>query len=364
FNGEAQFKSRFDEVNESYFRLMRKLYKREYLSSPMSEFISLSVIAILLYVGGKLVLSDTDGMSGDLFIGYLVVFSQIIPPAKAFSDAIFKINKGAASIDRINDIMHAEVTITDKPDAMPLAEFKEKIEFKNVRFSYKDEEVIKGINLTIEKGQTVALVGPSGGGKSTLANLLGRFYDVASGEVCIDGKAITDYALLDVRAKMGVVTQDSILFNDSVSSNIALGFQNPDLAKVKEAALVANAEEFIKDLPDTYNFVVGDSGGKLSGGQKQRISIARAVYKNPPILILDEATSALDTKSEKLVQEAIFKLMKNRTSLVIAHRLSTIQNADLIAVVKDGEIAEQGTHSELMEKNGVYRSLVDMQQFN
>jgi len=364
FNGEAQFKSRFDEVNESYFRLMRKLYKREYLSSPMSEFISLSVIAILLYVGGKLVLSDTDGMSGDLFIGYLVVFSQIIPPAKAFSDAIFKINKGAASIDRINDIMHAEVTITDKPDAVPLAQFKEKIEFKNVRFSYKDEEVIKGINLTIEKGQTVALVGPSGGGKSTLANLLGRFYDVASGEVCIDGKAITDYALLDVRSKMGVVTQDSILFNDSVSSNIALGFQNPDLAKVKEAALVANAEEFIRDLPDTYNFVVGDSGGKLSGGQKQRISIARAVYKNPPILILDEATSALDTKSEKLVQEAIFKLMKNRTSLVIAHRLSTIQNADLIAVVKDGEIAEQGTHSELMEKNGVYRSLVDMQQFN
>lgn len=364
FNGEEQFKSRFNEVNESYFRLMRKLYKREYLSSPMSEFISLSVIAILLYVGGKLVLSETDGMSGDLFIGYLVVFSQIIPPAKAFSDAIFKINKGAASIERINEIMHAEVTISDKPDAIPLAQFKDKIEFKNVRFSYKDEEVIKGINLTIEKGQTVALVGPSGGGKSTLANLLGRFYDVASGEVCIDGTAITDYTLLDVRAKMGVVTQDSILFNDSVASNIALGFPEPNLEKVKEAALVANAEEFIKDLPNTYGFVVGDSGGKLSGGQKQRISIARAVYKNPPILILDEATSALDTKSEKLVQEAIFKLMKNRTSLVIAHRLSTIQNADMIAVVKDGKIVEQGTHNELMEKDGVYKSLVDMQQFN
>lgn len=363
FNGEKQFKSRFDEVNQSYFELMRKLYKREYLSSPMSEFISLSVIAILLYVGGKLVLSDSDGMSGDLFIGYLVVFSQIIPPAKAFSDAIFKINKGGASIERINEILHADVSISDKEDAKDLEDFSHDIEFKNVRFSYKDEEVIKGIDLTIKKGQTVALVGPSGGGKSTLANLLGRFYDVASGEIKIDGTPLTDLKLTDVRAKMGVVTQDSILFNDSITSNIALGFKSPDPDKVKEAARVANAEEFIKDLPGTYDFAVGDGGGKLSGGQKQRISIARAVYKNPPILILDEATSALDTKSEKLVQEAIFKLMKNRTSLVIAHRLSTIQNADVIAVVKDGEIAEQGTHAELMELNGVYRSLVEMQQF-
>lgn len=363
FNGEKQFKSRFDEVNQSYFELMRKLYKREYLSSPMSEFISLSVIAILLYVGGKLVLSDSDGMSGDLFIGYLVVFSQIIPPAKAFSDAIFKINKGGASIERINEILHADVSIADKEDARDLEDFTSDIEFKNVRFSYKEEEVIKGIDLTIKKGQTVALVGPSGGGKSTLANLLGRFYDVASGEIKIDGTPITDLKLTDVRAKMGVVTQDSILFNDSVTSNIALGFESPDIAKVKEAARVANAEEFIKDLPGTYDFAVGDGGGKLSGGQKQRLSIARAVYKNPPILILDEATSALDTKSEKLVQEAIFKLMKNRTSLVIAHRLSTIQNADVIAVVKDGAIAEQGTHAELMELNGVYRSLVEMQQF-
>lgn len=363
FNGEKQFKSRFDEVNQSYFELMRKLYKREYLSSPMSEFISLSVIAILLYVGGKLVLSDSDGMSGDLFIGYLVVFSQIIPPAKAFSDAIFKINKGGASIERINEILHADVSIADKEDARDLEDFTSDIEFKNVRFSYKEEEVIKGIDLTIKKGQTVALVGPSGGGKSTLANLLGRFYDVASGEIKIDGTPITDLKLTDVRAKMGVVTQDSILFNDSVTSNIALGFESPDIEKVKEAARVANAEEFIKDLPGTYDFAVGDGGGKLSGGQKQRLSIARAVYKNPPILILDEATSALDTKSEKLVQEAIFKLMKNRTSLVIAHRLSTIQNADVIAVVKDGAIAEQGTHAELMELNGVYRSLVEMQQF-
>ena len=302
-------------------------------------------------------------MSGDLFIGYLVVFSQIIPPAKAFSDAIFKINKGGASIERINEILHADVSIADKEDARDLEDFTSDIEFKNVRFSYKEEEVIKGIDLTIKKGQTVALVGPSGGGKSTLANLLGRFYDVASGEIKIDGTPITDLKLTDVRAKMGVVTQDSILFNDSVTSNIALGFESPDIAKVKEAARVANAEEFIKDLPGTYDFAVGDGGGKLSGGQKQRLSIARAVYKNPPILILDEATSALDTKSEKLVQEAIFKLMKNRTSLVIAHRLSTIQNADVIAVVKDGAIAEQGTHAELMELNGVYRSLVEMQQF-
>lgn len=364
FNGERKFHEKFDEVNEGYFQLMRKLYKREYLASPMSEFISLTVIAILLYVGGSLVLGDTDAISGDLFIGYLVVFSQIIAPAKSFSDAIFKINKGGASIERINDIMNAEVTIKDKPDARPLQEFKEGIRFDNVRFAYKNEEVIRGISFELKKGQTVALVGPSGGGKSTLANLLGRFYDVSGGNILIDGTPLTDYKLEDVRAKMGMVTQDSILFNDTITANIALGAKAPDANMIVEAARVANAEEFVKELPGTYDFVVGDMGGKLSGGQKQRISIARAVYKNPPILILDEATSALDTKSEKLVQEAIFKLMKNRTSLVIAHRLSTIQNADLILVIKDGQIEERGTHQELMDKNGVYRSLVEMQQFD
>lgn len=363
FNAEKQFQDRFDGVNEGYFHLMRKLYKREYLSSPMSEFISLSVIAILLYFGGQLVLGEEHAMGGDLFIGYLVVFSQIIAPAKSFSDAIFKINKGGASIERINEILHAENKIEDLPNAEPLSDFKEQIEFRNVRFAYTNEEVIKGISFTIKKGQTVAVVGPSGGGKSTLANLLARFYDVTGGEVLIDGKPITGYKLHDVRSHMGIVTQDSILFNDSVKNNITLGMVS-DQKEVELAAQIANAEEFIKDLPGKYEFNVGDGGNKLSGGQKQRLSIARAIYKNPPILILDEATSALDTESEQLVQKAIENLMQNRTSLVIAHRLSTIQNADQILVVENGQLVEQGDHTELMALNGVYRRLVEMQQFD
>ncbi len=364
FNAEKQFNDRFDEVNGRYFRLMRKLYKREYLSSPMSEFISLSVIAILLYVGGILVLNGTDGLSGDLFIGYLVVFSQIIQPARAISDAVFRINKGAASMERVNDILLAPIDIMDQENPELLESFEQEIIFDNVHFAYGSDAVIKGINLTLKKGMTVALVGPSGGGKSTLANLLGRFYDVSEGAIKIDGVDIRNCKINDVRKLMGVVTQDSILFNDTVTGNIALGADSISIEKVAQAARIANAEEFVKDLPGTYDFVVGDGGGKLSGGQKQRISIARAVYKNPPILILDEATSALDTKSEKLVQEAITNLMENRTALVIAHRLSTIQKADLIVVVKDGQIAEQGSHAELIEKNGVYKALVEMQQFD
>ena len=364
FNAEKQFNDRFDEVNGRYFRLMRKLYKREYLSSPMSEFISLSVIAILLYVGGILVLNGTDGLSGDLFIGYLVVFSQIIQPARAISDAVFRINKGAASMERVNDILLAPIDIMDQENPELLESFEQEIIFDNVHFAYGSDAVIKGINLTLKKGMTVALVGPSGGGKSTLANLLGRFYDVSEGAIKIDGVDIRNCKINDVRKLMGVVTQDSILFNDTVTGNIALGADSISIEKVAQAARIANAEEFVKDLPGTYDFVVGDGGGKLSGGQKQRISIARAVYKNPPILILDEATSALDTQSEKLVQEAITNLMENRTALVIAHRLSTIQKADLIVVVKDGQIAEQGSHAELIEKNGVYKALVEMQQFD
>lgn len=361
FNAEGQFRQKFDRMNDYYFRLMHRLYKREYLSSPMSEFISLIVIAVLLFVGGRTVINGE--MDGKMLIGYLIVFSQVIPPVKVFSDAIFKINKGAASLDRINEILKAPVTVYDRPDAKSLQTFKEEIEFRDVRFGYYGDEVIKGINLKIKKGQTVALVGQSGGGKSTLASLMARFYDPISGDVLIDGIPLSHYKVEDVRALMGFVPQESILFNDSVRNNIALGSKGTRFEDVVHAAQVANAEEFILKLKDTYDFNVGDGGNKLSGGQKQRMSIARAIFKNPPILILDEATSALDTESEKLVQDAIFKLMENRTSLVIAHRLSTIQRADLIVVLQSGIIVEQGTHDELMSLRGSYHKLVEMQDF-
>lgn len=364
FNGEPAFRKKFDIHNEGYFNLMVRLYKREYLSSPVSEFTGILVVTVLLYFGGTLVLENKGGLTGEFLIGYLVVFSQVIPPAKAFTDAIFKINKGGASIERINTILDADETIMDKPDAKEIHGFNREIEFRNVRFSYKDDEVIRGISFTLRKGETLALVGPSGGGKSTLANLLARYYDVVEGQILVDGVDLRDYKLADVRHLMGIVTQDSILFNDSVRNNIALGVENPDQEGIVEAARIANAEEFIVDLPGGYEFNVGDGGNKLSGGQKQRLSIARAIFRNPPILILDEATSALDTRSEKLVQEAITSLMKSRTSLVIAHRLSTIQHADRIVVIVEGQIAEMGSHQELMEKDGVYRSLVEMQTFN
>ncbi|MDZ4752086.1 MAG: ABC transporter ATP-binding protein [Flavobacteriales bacterium] len=361
FNADQQFRQKFERKNDFYFRLMHKLYRREYLSSPMSEFISLIVITILLFAGGQIVLNGE--MDGELLIGYLVIFSQIIQPAKAFTDAIFKINKGAASLDRVNEIMNAPLTVKDEEGAVEMETFGNEIEFRDIRFGYRGDEVIKGVSLKIKKGQTVALVGPSGSGKSTLVSLLARFYDPNSGEVLIDGKSLRHMKLESIRKQMGFVSQDSILFNDSVQNNIALGATGIQMDRIEQASRIANAEEFIRDLEGTYNFNIGDGGNKLSGGQKQRLAIARAIFKNPPILILDEATSALDTHSEKLVQEAIFKLMQNRTSLVIAHRLSTIQKADLIVVIEAGRIAEQGSHEELMAKNGLYRSLVEMQNF-
>lgn len=361
FNADTQFRQKFSRTNEYYSRLMHKLYRREYLSSPMSEFISLIVISILLYVGGRIVISGE--MGGEMLIGYLVVFSNIIQPARAFSDAIFKINKGAASLDRINEIMDAPVTVFDVADAKPLNHFKNEIEFRDVRFGYYGDEVIKGISMKIKRGQTVALVGPSGSGKSTLASLLARFYDPLHGSVLIDGISLRECRVTDIRKLMGFVSQDSILFNDSVRNNIALGAQGINMERIIKSAQIANAEEFILKLDGHYDYNIGDGGNKLSGGQKQRLAIARAIFKNPPILILDEATSALDTQSEKLVQEAIFKLMENRTSLVIAHRLSTIQRADLIVVIDHGTIIEQGTHDELLAKDGMYKKLVEMQMF-
>lgn len=361
FNAEKQFKQKFDRMNDLYFRLMHRLYRREYLGSPVSEFISLLVIAVLLFFGGRLVLSGE--MAGGMLIGYLVVFSQIIQPAKAFSDAFFKLNKGAASLERVNEILNAEITVYDVPHAKSLEEFKDQIEFKNIRFGYRGDEIIKSVSFTIKKGQTVALVGPSGSGKSTLASLLARFYDPQSGEVMIDGTSLRDYKIEDIRKHIGFVSQDSILFNDSVKNNIALGSKGLRMDDIVRSAEIANAAEFIQHLQGTYDYNIGDGGNKLSGGQKQRLAIARALFKNPPILILDEATSALDTHSEKLVQEAIYKLMEHRTSLVIAHRLSTIQRADLIIVLQNGSIVEQGTHHELLSKGGVYKSLVEMQNF-
>jgi subfamily B ATP-binding cassette protein MsbA len=329
----------------------------------MSEFISLIVISILLFVGGRIVISGE--MGGELLIGYLVVFSQIIQPARAFSDAIFKISKGAASLERINEILDAPLTVSDPESPLSLTQFEQRIEFQNIRFGYFGDSVIHDVSFTIEKGQTVALVGPSGSGKSTLASLLARFYDPLEGVVSIDGKSLRMCRVADVRNLMGFVSQESILFNDSIQNNIALGNETGiDSERIKKSAQMANAEEFILPLPDGYYYNVGDGGNKLSGGQKQRLAIARALYKNPPILILDEATSALDTQSEMLVQEAIYKLMENRTSLVIAHRLSTIKKADKIIVIQAGTIAEQGTHDELMQANGVYRKLVEMQNFS
>ncbi len=359
FNAEDHFEKKFDETNEGYSRLMHKLYKREYLASPMSEFISLMVISVLLYVGGTIVFSGE--ISGELLIGYLVVFSQIIQPAKQFSDAIFKVNKGMASLERIREVLHAEETVLDKSDAVALSTFNERISFEGVSFKYGEEEVLKNISFNIEKGQTVALVGSSGSGKTTVAMLLARFYDPTSGSINIDGVAITHLKTKSLRAHMGMVTQDALLFNDTVANNIVLSESHTN-EKLMEAARVSNSLEFIEELENKFETNIGDGGMRLSGGQRQRLSIARAIYKNPSILILDEATSALDTQSEKYVQDAISKMMKNRTALVIAHRLSTIQQADLILVMQAGEIVQRGTHKELISQEGLYKTLVEMQE--
>ncbi len=361
FNADEVFTEKFDNINRKYYSSMKKVHRRRYLSQPMSEFLATVVMMVLMYYGGRLVLSGSTGLSSQAFILYIVIFSQVIPPAKSLSMAYFNVQKGLASLERINHILGEEEPIRDKPGALPLKEFREVIEYDHVWFRYDKDYVLKDINLRIPRGRTVALVGESGGGKSTMADLLPRFIEPQKGAVRIDGHDIRDYRIEDLRNLMGIVNQQPILFNDTFFNNIAMGQEGVTLEDVVRVAKIANAHDFIMATEHGYETNVGEGGSKLSGGQKQRISIARALLKNPPILILDEATSSLDTESEKLVQEAIEKLMKNRTSLVIAHRLSTIKNADEICVIHQGEIVERGTHNELMKKNGYYRRLQQLQ---
>jgi len=362
FNAEKKMEQRFRATNERYSKIFRRVIRKYYLASPLSEFLSTIVILILMYLGGTLALSGDTNMTPDGLIAYLIVFSQIIQPAKNITTAWFSVQKGMASIDRVDQVLEAEEKITEKENAVPVKGFNDSIEFKGVWFTYNNEPVLKEINLKINKGQTVAIVGKSGAGKSTLADLLPRFIDVVKGSVLIDGVDVRDIKIADLRYLMGIVSQHPILFNASFTENIAFGVDVPDMKDVENAARIANAHNFIVESESGYDYSVGESGSKLSGGQKQRISIARAIMNNPPILILDEATSALDTESERLVQDAILKLMKNRTSIIIAHRLSTIQHADLIVVLDNGMIIETGTHTELMErKEGFYARLRSFQ---
>jgi len=366
FNAEKSMKGKFAEVNENYSQQMIHTYRKVDLASPVSEFVSSAIMMVLIYFGGKLVLGAGATLDGKTFIFYVLTFSQVITPAKTLTGAYSNIQKGLASMERINKILLAENTLRDSENPKTLEPFKNGIEYKNVSFAYirgGEGYALRNINLKIPKGKSVALVGQSGSGKTTLADLLPRFYEPTSGAVLIDGVDTREVRMHDLRNLMGIVSQESILFNDTVHNNIAFGMENASRESVIEAAKVANAHDFIMEMPDGYDTNIGDRGGKMSGGQRQRISIARAVLKNPPILILDEATSALDTGSERLVQEALNNLMLNRTSVIIAHRLSTIQHADEIVVLQKGEIIERGTHGELLNKNGAYKRLYDLQVF-
>ncbi len=362
FNALPYVQQKFAKENDNYARTVRKMANRREMASPLSEVMGVMVVAGILFYGGNLVFQNQSELTASEFVGYIIIFSQVLRPAKAISGSISNIQRGIAAGERILEMLDVQPGIGNKKDAVKIAAFKEAITFKNVSFAYEEESVLKEISFELKQGETVALVGPSGGGKSTISDLIPRFYDVSAGEILLEGKNIQDYELDSLRKLMGIVTQESFLFNDSIFNNIAFGQPEANLEEVIKAARVANAHEFIMETKNGYETVIGDRGVKLSGGQRQRISIARAIFKNPPILILDEATSALDTESEKLVQEALNNLMKNRTSLVIAHRLSTIQNADNILVIDKGSIVESGTHATLVEnKEGLYYKLQSMQ---
>lgn len=370
FNGEADMQRRFARDNDLLMRSSIAMLNRQDIASPLSETMGAAVMAAIAYIGGSFVLGVDPSLTGDSFLGFIIIFSQLLAPIKGFSQGWSAITRGGASGQRIFDLLAVENTVKEKPDARPFPSFNDRIEFRDVTFAYdvppvggERRNVLEDVRITIPKGRSVALVGTSGGGKSTLANLLPRFYDVSGGALLIDGQDVRDLRIRDLRALMGIVTQDSILFNDTVANNIAFGTPGVAQAEIERAARIANAHDFITRLDNGYQTNIGDGGNRLSGGQKQRLSIARAVLKNPPILILDEATSALDTESERLVQEALFKMMEGRTSLVIAHRLSTIQHCDEICVVHQGRIIERGTHTELYAAGGQYRKLCDMQAF-
>lgn len=362
FNAESRMNDRFMVESNDYRKIMNSMMRRYVLAHPLSELLGTVVIVIVLWYGGRLILNGTGNLNASAFIAYLAMFYSVINPAKQFSKALYSVQKGLAAMDRIDQLLDAKSVISEKPNAISIQKFENSIEYRNVSFSYNgDRKVLKEIQLEIPKGKTVALVGQSGSGKTTFVDLLPRFYDVSEGGIFIDGIDIRDCKIANLRELMGNVNQESILFNDTIFNNIAFGVENASLEEVMEAAKIANAHDFISATENGYFTNIGDRGSKLSGGQRQRLSIARAVLKNPPIMILDEATSALDTESEKLVQEALDKLMKNRTSVVIAHRLSTVRNADLICVFNEGVIIERGKHEDLILKDGAYKKLYDMQ---
>jgi subfamily B ATP-binding cassette protein MsbA len=361
FNAEEKSIGKFRKNNQYFTNLMKKVERRRVLAHPLSELMGTCVVVMIMYFGGQMILNNEGGMTSQGFIGYLLVFSQVMTPAKSLSTIYYNIQKGMASFDRLKEILLIENPVKDHENAISKSSFDDKIEYNNVWFKYDDVFVLKNIEFTLYKGQTIAIVGPSGAGKSTLVDLLPRFYDAIEGDILIDGISLKNLKQHDIRNLMGIVSQESILFNDTVYNNIAFGDKNVTMEEVIKAAKVANAHDFIVQMDKDYQTNVGDRGIRLSGGQRQRITIARAILMNPPILIMDEATSSLDSESEKMVQNAIFNLMKNRTSIVIAHRLSTIMKADQILVMQDGAIVERGKYQELLDKKGLFKHLHDKQ---